>query len=267
MRESSITPPRLDSLTFLVDRLKKTEESLDQGYFTLQDLVEKEGKKVDIAAFNSLIKACVERNDSSRAISTYRDANKLKVQPNVETFNLLLDGARKAGGHVDLAMYVLSELKNSGISPNEGIYTSIIMTYLQQQGEGYDSAFMYLEEMKAAGYIPKKHIYAMFVRKCVYHNDDRALMVLEEMEKVGYNITGLSNYVKNAARMGSRSSLMDVKIARMGNARREEREESRELLRMFSEHRLREEKREHEKIEEYDDDNEIEGLLRKEEII
>lgn len=236
MRESCLTPPQTSHLQFFIKEISKSAQTLDRAFFILQDIVQKEGKSIDIVAFNCLLKACIHLNDASRAISTYRDAATLKVQPDIETFNILLHAAQIVG-HTDLAMYILSDLKVAQITPNADTYGRVIITFLGHPGATYDQAFLYLEEMKASGYIPSSGIYSTFVKKCVYHNDDRALSILEEMKKVGYHTKHLENYVKNAMRVGAGSTVLGRKVERMGDVRREENEASQEMFRILNDGR------------------------------
>jgi hypothetical protein len=233
MRQSCLTQPQIYMLTPLIKAIGKSTQSLDRAFFILQDIVQKEGKRIDIVAFNCLLAACIHLNDASRAVSTYRDAASLKVQPNLETYNILLHAAQIVG-HVDLAMYILSELKAAQLAPNADTYGRIIITFLAQPDATYDQAFLYLEEMKAAGHIPSAGIYATFVKKCVYHNDDRALAVLEEMEKVGHNTNRLKDYVKKAMKAGAHSILQDRRLERMGDARRRETDTTEEMFKILA---------------------------------
>jgi Pentatricopeptide repeat domain/PPR repeat len=230
MRQSCLTPPQTYMLSPLIKEIGKSTQSLDRAFFILQDIIQKEGKRIDIVAFNCLLAACIHLNDASRAISTYRDAETLKVQPNIETFNILLNAAQIVA-HTDLAMYILSDLKAAQITPNANTYRHVIMTFLRHPGALYDQAFLYLEEMKASGYIPAAGIYSSFVKKCVYQNDDRALSLLEEMKNLGYTTKILERWVRNAMRVGAGSTAVGIKVARMRDVRREEMEASREIFR------------------------------------
>jgi hypothetical protein len=231
MRESSLTPPQISTLGFLVSAISSSINNLDTAFFALQDLVLKEGRRIDITAFNALLQGCILLQDASRAISTYREAEPLKVTPNLETFNILLHAAQIVG-HTELAMYILSDLKAAQITPNEDTYGRIIITYLAVPGPEYDQAFMYLEEMKKAGYIPSSGIYATFVKKCVYHNDDRAWTVLEEMERCGYRIKELTDYIRNAEQSDARDPRMRRSQLKMeAYVRRKEAGETEEMFR------------------------------------
>jgi len=181
--------------------------------------VEKEGRPIDITAYNIVLQAAIERGDSARAISTYRDAKVLKIRPNLETINLLLRAAQQVG-HVDLAMVLLEDLKNAQITPDRDTYTRVILTYLTQQGVMYDQAFLYLEEMKNAGWIPPSGLYTAFIKKCVYHGDDRSVGLLDEMKKIGYPTKTIEEYVLKARSAGAESALFSRRG--MGFERRQE---------------------------------------------
>jgi hypothetical protein len=240
MREDS-TPPQLSHLNFFVDAIAQSAQSVDRAFFVLQDIVQKEGLIADITAFNIIISACIQLNDSSRAISTYRDAPSLKVQPNLETFNLLLKAAALVG-HVELAMFILSDLKAAQVTPDEETYARVILTCLHQPDNKYEEAFLYLEEMKASGWIPSSGIYASFVKKCVYHSDDRAVMLLEEMERVGYNTRNLKRSISEAGRVGAKSKLFDRgrgRYSRRHEARKEEEMETESRINKIREHAKR----------------------------
>jgi hypothetical protein len=237
MRESSTSPPQLHHLSFLTSKIAKSTESLDRAFFILQDIVQKEGKRADITAFNIIISACISLNDASRAISTYRDASSLKITPNLDTYNLLLHAAQKVG-HKDLAMYILSDLKEAQITPDHTTYAHVILTYLAQPDAEYDQAFLYLEEMKSAGFIPASGIYATFVKKCVYHSDERAVTLVQEMKKLGYQTKHLEQYVERAAKSGASSRVL--KGSKMAELRRETGREGAEM----TEYQLRNRRRE-----------------------
>lgn len=233
MRESSLSPPQLSHLNFLSQTIAKDTKTLDKAFFALQDIVQKEGKTADITAFNILLKACLLLDDASRAISTYRDAPILKVRPNLETFNLLLASAGLVG-HVELAMYILSDLKAAQITPNEETYGRVILTCLHQPDNTYEQAFLYLEEMKAAGWIPSSGLYASFVKKCAYHNDDRAVKLLEEMERVGHDTKRLKRTIEEQTRLGANSKLFDQGSGRYSRRHEAQMEEEMETEKFIS---------------------------------
>jgi hypothetical protein len=213
MRESSLSPPQLSQLNFLTEEIAKSTETLDKAYFTLQDLVKKEVKTADITAFNVLLKAAILRNDASRVISTYADAASFKVQPNLETFNLILHGVSLVG-HFEMAMFILSDLKAAQITPDRDTYSRVILTCLHRPDNTYEDAFVYLEEMKAAGWVPAAGIYASFVKKCVFHNDGRAMLLLDEMKKVGHRTDSLISAIEARKRLGAHSKLFDRRGSR-----------------------------------------------------
>jgi len=196
MRESCPTPPRYYQLNLLIHLIAQSGQTVDRAYFILQDMVTKEGKKIDTEAVNVLLAACIRLRDVSRAVTTYRDVSTLNVKPNIDTFNILLDAARLVG-HKELCMQILSDLKAQNLTPNAKTYEMIIATFLSIPTEEYEPAFIYLEEMKAAGFIPKWGTYKRFVTKCVYHRDERAAKILEEMHNFGLATGKLRRQIAN----------------------------------------------------------------------
>lgn len=235
MFESCLSPPQTNHLKFFIDEISESTESLDRAYFVFQDLVIKEGRQGNVEAFNILLSACINLNDTSRALSTYRDAATFRVQPNVETYNIILNASQNVA-RTDLAMYILSDMKAAQIKPNAITFNRVIHTFLLQQGPAYEDAFVYLEEMKAAGFIPSPGIYAAFIKKCVYNNDDRARLLLEEMKNSGHDESHLAKYIQNAARFRSGSQLFSkFNRNRMGKLRLEESSASRKAVRKLAE--------------------------------
>lgn len=131
-------------------------------------------------------------------------------------------------------MYILGDLKAANITPNEDTYARIIITFLAVQGPEYDHAFLYLEEMKKAGYIPRAGVYATFVKKCVYHNDDRAWAVVEEMKRCGYRTKELEDYIQNAEKNDARDPRMRRNEVKMkAYVRRKEVQQTEEMFRQM----------------------------------
>jgi len=131
-------------------------------------------------------------------------------------------------------MYILKELKQAQVTPNQDTYARVILTFLSVRGPEYDQAFLYLEEMKKAGWIPASGVYATFVKKCVYHNDDRAWAVVEEMKRCGYRTKELEDYIRNAERNDARDPRMKRGEVKMdAYARRKEVQQTEDMFRQI----------------------------------
>jgi len=240
MRQYCVTPPYLAIMRVLVDAISKNTKSLDRAFFLLQDIKEKEGQKVDIVAFHAVLEACVQLKDTSRALSTYQEAAKFGITPDIETYNLALQAISKIG-HVDLVMALLKDMKAAHIAPNQQSFSLVILTFVLQPPPNYEPAFMYLEEMKACGFIPSGGIYAAFIQKCVFANDDRAFGLLEEMKKWGHHTGQIERWVKKTVtqlgdgRITAFEQYQEQRIERMRPVREEEREATRNVISMLKE--------------------------------
>ena len=240
MREYCVTPPYLAIMRVLVDSISVDTKSLDQAFFLLQDMKEREGHKVDIVAFHAILEGCVRLQDASRALSTYQEAAKFDITPDIETYNLTL-GAISKLGHVELVMALLEDMKAARIAPNAQCFSLVILTFVLQPPPNYESAFNYLEEMKACGFIPPRGVYAAFIQKCVLANDDRAFGLLEDMKKWGYQVGPTEAWVKKTVaqlgdgRMRAFEQYQHRRIERMRPVREEEREAARNVISMLKE--------------------------------
>ncbi|BEI81509.1 hypothetical protein CcaverHIS002_0206690 [Cutaneotrichosporon cavernicola] len=180
IREGGIAP-RLQTVRPIVEVLR-TAEIIDQAFYCLEDRV-KDEKPVDIAVFNALIQASAKMGDLQRARATQLAAPELGVEPDIDTFNMVLL-ACAATKHTELSKTVLGEMEAAGFAPNETTYESMISLALSQTD--YEDAFYYLEKMKADGIKPSRDIYRQIGMKCAAFDDTRHNLVADEMANIGY---------------------------------------------------------------------------------
>ncbi|GAA5800095.1 hypothetical protein HPULCUR_005517 [Helicostylum pulchrum] len=184
MRVSGI-PPSMRATLPIRKHLDRDVEAIDQAYYLLEEM-KKEGKTVDISAFNVVVGACADAKDIERTIATYREASNLGVVPNVDTYNAVLEACIQTRMK-DMGVVVVDEMKKAGINPNLGTYNKMIALACTQRN--YEDAFTYLEEMKSYDIVPPESCYAKLAKKLAYEKDPRFHMVLEEMETFGYTVT------------------------------------------------------------------------------
>ncbi|CAO3652691.1 unnamed protein product [Cunninghamella echinulata] len=182
MRASGIEPSMKSTIS-ISNKISKTVESIDKAYYILEDL-KKEGKPVDITAFNILVAACGLAKDIGRTVATYREAKNLGVTPDIDTFNAVLDACIQTDMK-GMGKVVIDELKKAGVTPNVDTFTKMITLSCQQAD--YEDAFVYLEEMKSYGVIPPEYCYVVIARKLAKERDPRFHIALEEMETYGYS--------------------------------------------------------------------------------
>ncbi|KAI9497717.1 hypothetical protein BDB00DRAFT_803770 [Zychaea mexicana] len=184
MRVSGVAPTSRTTLP-IRRMLYGNIEAIDEAYYLLEELV-KEGRNVDVTAFNVVVEACAEAKDLQRTVATYREAKSLGVIPDVDTYNAVLESciqtSNKGMGNV-----VINEMKTANIMPNVDTYTKMIALSCTQRN--YEDAFTYLEEMKGYGVIPPQSCYNILTRKLAAAGDPRFHMALEEMETFGYAVT------------------------------------------------------------------------------
>jgi pentatricopeptide repeat protein len=162
-----------------------------RGWKVLQDLYE-DGHEIPIAAVNVVIESTISVGHHDESVHLYKQVHTLcGYGPNTETFNVMLQGCSRRESK-DLAMFLASEMKALGVKPDQLTYDRLILVCLRERD--YEDAFLYLEEMKAVGRLKgdqggwwmRGGTAAAFVRRCAAEHDDRAWVLLEEMERRKY---------------------------------------------------------------------------------
>lgn len=190
----------------IVNALSKSSADVDKGFYGLQAL-RATGKQVDVAAFNAVLKAAEQLGDANRAMVIYRQADGLKVNPNLETYHVLLSACASAGA-ISQAEFLLSDMKKrteaaeGGVSPatTYDVTTYDLLVKLYLTGTDIEKAFGYLEEMKSKGIRPPLSVYEALVKKCVSDGDGRSQPLLQEMQAGSYKPSNeLISYVRKVA--------------------------------------------------------------------
>jgi len=184
MRDADVHPD--SGTTYPICRVIQSSPDYLESACTAVEQLRDEGKTVHLSALNCIIQASVGRRDLQRAVGTFNSFPTFDVKPDVETFNLLLEGC-VAAAHRDLGDKLLLEMKEAAIQPNSGTYESLIMLCLTQTT--YEDAFFYLEEMKGLKLVPPVSIYEALVQKCVLMGDTRYKLAVEEMAECGHRVS------------------------------------------------------------------------------
>ena len=117
---------------------------------------------------------------------TYKAAAQVGVKPDIDTYNLLLEGCVGAR-HRQLGDRLLADMKEAGIKPDVTTYQRMVLLCLTQTT--YEDAFFYLEEMKALKIVPPIEVYEHIIRKLVHVGDTRYKIALEELKECGYEVS------------------------------------------------------------------------------
>ncbi|KAI8098679.1 uncharacterized protein BX664DRAFT_381362 [Halteromyces radiatus] len=181
MRVSGVIPTMRSTLA-ISNKISRDVESVDKAYYLLEEM-KKEGKTVDVTAFNIVIAACGLAKDIGRTVATYREASNLGVVPDVDTFNAVLEACIQTEMK-GMGQIVIEELKKAKVTPNVETFSKMITLACTQPN--YEDAFVYLEEMKSHGIIPPRQCYVVLAKKLAWERDPRYHIALEEMETYGY---------------------------------------------------------------------------------
>lgn len=190
MRTHGGVSPTLATARPLVDSIVQRRDIrwVDAGFDALEALHVK-GQRIDVAAFNAVLKAAEEYGDLKRAVVIYRQAGSFGVKPDVETFNTLLSACVKAGAK-EQGELVLKDMETAlgPASKDADTFQHLIDLYLSHHD--FEPAFNYLEEMKEARHRPPLAVYENLVKACWEKSDERFRDVIEEMRLGGYKPSG-----------------------------------------------------------------------------
>ncbi|KAJ9125186.1 hypothetical protein QFC22_000140 [Naganishia vaughanmartiniae] len=186
MRTHGGVQPTLATAQPLIDSIVQRQDIrwVDAGFDALEALHAR-GQRIDVAAFNAVIKAAEEYGDLKRAVVIYRQAASFGVKPDVETFNTLLSACAKAGAK-EQGELVLADMEAT-LGPalkDADTYQHLIDLYLRHHE--FEPAFNYLEEMKEARHRPPLAVYENLVKACWDKSDERFRDVIDEMRLGGY---------------------------------------------------------------------------------
>lgn len=186
---SVIRANKVESTTRVAENIRLAiqgdPDAVDNAFSALED-IHKSGKSVDVTAVNVIIEAAAHLNDLQRCVGTYKAMPTLNVQPNSETFEILISACLKVK-HVDLADRLFKDTTTTGIEPSAETYKSLIFLHLAQ--DDYENVFTYLEDMKARGYKPSYEIYEAIVRRLVSREDTRFKTAVQELKQMGYRVS------------------------------------------------------------------------------
>lgn len=185
MRTSGGITPLPETTLPIFNIISQDVDVVDLASAVLEDM-HKAKEPIDRAALNVIVLASVYLEDLQRAVGAYKTFAEYGVEPDMYTFNTLLEGCIKAK-HRLLGDRLLTDMKAKGIKPDATTYRNTILICLTQ--DVYEDAFFYLEEMKGAGFFPTREIYEALILKCISAMDVRKDIALHEMQESGFHIS------------------------------------------------------------------------------
>ncbi|GAB7342355.1 hypothetical protein MBLNU457_g0576t2 [Dothideomycetes sp. NU457] len=164
----------------------------------------KQRRIIPVAAVNAILEAHVIRGDFGAALLVYKRMHMYEEDPtkevphkvlaNVETFNLLLKGARDATPvATQTALFLASESVALGIRPTSVTYDRLILVCVK--GERLDLAWQYLEEMAALGWTVRPGTASVLGCALAKQGDERAWDVLQRVQMLGPKYAGIRKQI------------------------------------------------------------------------
>ncbi len=186
----------------LYQYLVRNKSLPDQAWKTLHELHD-DGHDIPIAAVNVVIEACNTLGDSDKAVDIYKELHNVCVDgPNTDTFNVLFQNITRKADAKEVGMFIAGEMAALGIQPDALTYDRLIRICLND--EDYEDAFKYLEEMVSikpedgsGGWWMRRGTASSLVEKCIKAKDDRAWVILAEMEKRGMQTGRLRDWAEH----------------------------------------------------------------------
>ena len=120
------------------------------------------GLRPDVGMFNALIGYCSLLGDESQAAFLVEEMKELGLEPDVHTYNSLLNAFSDAPYEVLLKTY--EDMLKRKVSPNRRTYNSLMLA-CQKMGD-YERAFQLFEELKRDGLTPDVTTYNLLFVMC-----------------------------------------------------------------------------------------------------
>lgn len=80
----------------------------------------------DVFSYTSVITACAKAGELERAVETFHDMRRARVEPNLITYNALISACGPPRGDWRRALSFVEEMLNSGLTPDDFTLTTVI---------------------------------------------------------------------------------------------------------------------------------------------
>eukprot|EP01063_Lacrimia_lanifica_P022478 TRINITY_DN3005_c0_g1_i1.p1 TRINITY_DN3005_c0_g1~~TRINITY_DN3005_c0_g1_i1.p1 ORF type:complete len:688 (+),score=312.36 TRINITY_DN3005_c0_g1_i1:41-2104(+) len=156
-----VLKPDLQTFSHLLQACERTG-AFDKAFDLLSEMKLEFGLLPDTNMYNKLLGFCVLQRDEHRASSLFEEMKNGKVQPNVHTYNSLMNVF--AENPAELLAQMFDDMIRQNIPPNRRTYNTL-MRSCQRQGD-YDKAFKLFEELKAEPLEPDVVTYNILIDMC-----------------------------------------------------------------------------------------------------
>lgn len=188
--------------------LLQVPENLEIAIKHLRNNAKTKGRNL-ASAFNTVL-AVTLRDRSNQAIALGMEMDDLKVEPTVDTFNILIYGACLRRNVPAIHAYYEDIVKHR-LEPNKETYERIIVLLLTEPV--YEDAFLYLAKMEAARLQPSAELLMALAKKCSLRYDARWKELVKKMEKLNYEVSDeLMEYLATNGRFPMRDTELDPSL-------------------------------------------------------
>ncbi|CAI0438339.1 unnamed protein product [Linum tenue] len=136
---------------------------VDLAFEILQE-ARKQGSKLGVLPYSSLMGACSNAKNWRRALRLYDDMKAFKLKPTVPTMNALIT-ALCDGGELQKAIEVLTEMKSFGLKPNSITYCVLLVA--SERNDDLEAGLMLLSAAKRDHVTPTLLMYKCIIGLCV----------------------------------------------------------------------------------------------------
>lgn len=210
MRERPTFRP--DGVTIAVMLRILGRESQLSAVSRLFETLKLEGYRLDVYAYTSLITALSRNRKFKEALEFFRQMKEEGPQPNIVTYNVIIDLYGKKGRSWETILELFDEMTAQGIRPDEYTYNTAITACAS--GSLCEEAKELFSQMKVSNCSPDRVTYNALLDvygKAGWH--DEAANVLKEMESAGCppNIVTYNELLSAFGRAGLYNAAAEMK--------------------------------------------------------
>eukprot|EP00662_Eupelagonemidae_sp_cell21_P048524 gene48524-25843_t len=155
------------------DQMKEDAEKREDGMrtgeykraFTLfAEMKDHYGCNPDVGMYNTLMGFCVHTRDEEHAGNLFQEMKERRVQPNVHTYNCLMNVF--AESPYDLLAQMYEDMLKQRIKPDLRTHNTLMRAFHWQRVDDYDRCFKFFEDLKHEGIKPDVMTYNILLEMC-----------------------------------------------------------------------------------------------------
>ncbi|KAJ7072379.1 hypothetical protein C8F01DRAFT_1012105 [Mycena amicta] len=181
MRQNGITPTT--QTAYPVVAFATAWPDVLEEFWAILKRMKTENKTIDPTACAALLQACVATQPLSRAFADHDNLTSLGVEPNLETFSILLDGCMTASNPV-YGELAFQQAKLAGVERHAHSLGRMITLHLSCHN--YDDAFRYLDLLHTSRLVADRQVYEALALEVAASQDARYLFAIDALKSAKY---------------------------------------------------------------------------------